>query len=106
VCFGYFVVAMLPPAGVHFGTRESRLGIDFECRERAGKRREGKVRRLGAYWRPGRRLGFGCVWGHSHGDIVSGLLRHLRRSAGIGRAPLPMADFRQVLAVFVDVLLV
>src|ERR1700732_3101335 len=42
----------------------------------------------------------------AHSEHSPWRLPDLRRFACVGRAPLPVADFRQVLAAFVDVLLV
>ena len=41
--FGHFVVAVLLPADVHFGMRESDIGVDMERRERVRNRRGGDV---------------------------------------------------------------
>lgn len=86
--------------------REPGVGVHVERRERVGNRRGGDVRGLGVCWLRGRRLGFGLIWGRSHSEHPLWRLPGLRRFACVGRVPLPMADFRQVLAVFVDVLLV
>ena len=54
----------------------------------------------------GRRSGFGFIWGRWQSENPLWHLPGLLRFASVGRAPLPVPDFRQILAVFVDVLLV
>ena len=46
-CFGYFVVAVFLPAGVHLRLRESGIRVDMERRERVGNRRGGNIGGLG-----------------------------------------------------------
>jgi len=47
---GYFVVAVLLPANVHFRMGEPCLGVHLERRKRVGNRRGGDVRRLSVCW--------------------------------------------------------
>src|ERR1017187_4942035 len=66
--FGHFVVAVLLPAGIHFGTRKPGLGVDMERRERVGNRQGSDVGLLRRCWLRGRTFHYGFLGDRLHGD--------------------------------------